>query len=118
MNDEVTRSRGGGLSTMRIPVLLCSSTLLLAACGGGQTDLAVEACADAIEEKFGDRNFRIDRGDMAAKAKAEGEDIVHVQSSVVFDAGLPREYTQTFDCRARFAAGNDKPDVISLSFNW
>ena len=91
--------------------------VLLSACGGGDTDQAVEACAKAIQDKLGaERNYRIDRDDMAAKAVAEDGDIVHVQSSVVFDPGLPREYTQTMDCRARLS--DDTPTVISLTFTW
>jgi len=107
---------------MRIPILLCStvacSAVLLAACGGSQTELAVQACAGAVEEKLDGRNFRIDRDDMAATAKQEGEDVIHVRSGIVFDPGLPREYKQTFDCKARIAPGSDTPDVISLAFNW
>ena len=91
--------------------------VLLSACGGSDTDRAVDVCAQAVEEKLGkDRNYRIDRGDMAAKAKAEEGDVVHVQSAVVFDPGLPREYTQTMDCRARLSG--ETPTVISLTFTW
>ena len=102
---------------MRTGFLLCS-TVLLVACGGGQTELAVQACAGAIESKLEGRNFRIDRDDMAATAKPEGEDVIHVRSGIVFDPGLPREYEQIFDCKARVSAANDKPDVISLTFTW
>ena len=97
---------------------LAAITLGLAGCGGGEVEQAVDACAKAIADKLGsDRNYRIDRGDMAAKAKREGEDVVHIQSQIVFDAGLPREYTQMLDCKARFGAGST-PDVISLNFIW
>jgi hypothetical protein len=55
---------------------------------------------------------------MTAKAKAEGEDVIHVQSEITFDPGLPRELKQVFDCKARFVAGKEMPDVISLTFTW
>lgn len=92
--------------------------LLLVACGGSREDLAVTACEQAIAEKLSDKNFRIDAAAMRQSAKPDGEDVIHIKSGIVFDPGLPREYAQTFDCKARFTAGKSTPDVISLSFTW
>ena len=100
--------------------IICTVLLagLLAGCGPGETEQAVEACADAVAEKLGDeRNYRLDRKAMAAAAEAT-DDVVHVKAPIVFDPDLPREYTQTVDCKARFAEGADAPDVISLNFIW
>jgi len=92
---------------------------MLAGCGGGETDQAVQACVAAVAEKLGsDRNYRLDQADMAAKAEAQDDHVVHIRSPIVFDPGLPREYTQTLDCRARFGEDGGPPDVISLNFIW
>jgi len=102
---------------MRIATLLLP-TMLLAACGGSQADRAVAACAAAVEKKLEGRSFRIDRDEMARNAVPDGTDVIHVQASIVFDPDLPREYTQSFDCRARVAGDGAAPDVISLTFTW
>lgn len=92
--------------------------LLLVACGGGREGKAVQACEEAIKQRMTDRAYALDTDDMRAKAKAEGEDVLHIQSEITFDPGLPRELKQTFDCKARFVAGKELPDVISLTFTW
>jgi hypothetical protein len=97
-------------------LLWLGAALLLTGCGGGREDQAVEACAAAVSERLADKTFKLDRADMAAKSKAEGSDVFAIQSVVVFDAGLPSESRQTFDCRARLAG--DRASVISLNFNW
>lgn len=97
--------------------LLCLALLLLTACGSRESR-AIDACEKAIATRITDKQFRIDRSDMAANAVAEGEDVVRIKSTIVFDPGLPREETQNFDCRARFVDGRGEPDIISLSFVW
>lgn len=92
--------------------------LLLTACGGGRDDKAVKACEDAVKQRMSDRAYSLDAADMKAKAKPEGEDMIHIQTTIVFDPGLPREVKQTMDCKARFVAGKDVPDVVSLTFTW
>ncbi len=92
--------------------------LLLTACGGGREDKAVQACEQAVKERMADRAYTLDAADMKAKAKPEGEDMVHIQTTIVFDPGLPREVKQTMDCKARFVGGKDLPDVVSLTFTW
>lgn len=99
-------------------LILAVLALLLVACGGGREGKAAKACEDAIKQRMTDRSISLDLGDMTAKAKPEGEDVVHIQSEITFDPGLPRELKQVFDCKARFVAGKDMPDVISLTFTW
>ncbi len=99
-------------------VILMLMMLGLAACSGSRESRAVAACEKAIAARITDKQYRIDPADMAAKATAEGDDIVRIQSKIVFDPGLPREETQNFDCRARFVPDKSEPDVISLSFVW
>jgi hypothetical protein len=91
---------------------------MLVGCGGGREGLAVDACERAIASRITDKPFQIDRAAMAASASAEADEVIRIQSSIVFDPGLPREETQTFDCRVRFSADKREPDVISLSFVW
>ena len=98
--------------------ILSVAVLLLAACGGSRESRAVDACEKAIAARITDKTFELDRADMAAKASADGDDVIRIQSKIVFDPGLPREETQNFDCRARFTADRREPDIISLSFVW
>jgi hypothetical protein len=98
--------------------LLIFVALLLTACGGSRENLAIAACERAIASRITDKQFQIDRADMAANARAEADEVIRIQSKIVFDPGLPREETQTFDCRVRFSADKREPDVISLSFVW
>jgi hypothetical protein len=98
--------------------ILCVSVLLLAACGGSRESRAVDACERAIAARITDKPFRLDRSNMLSNATAEGEDMIRIESRIVFDPGLPREETQVFDCRTRFTADKREPDVISLGFVW
>ncbi|HET6604819.1 MAG TPA: hypothetical protein VFG21_11545 [Xanthomonadaceae bacterium] len=98
--------------------LLVLAALALSACGGGDSDHAIAACKAAIAEKLANKNYRISEAEMRAGVTEEQADLMHVSAPIVFDPGLPREYTQTFDCRVRFTAGKDEPDVISLNFVW
>lgn len=99
-------------------VIVAAVTLMLTACGGGREDRAVNACERAIAARITDKQFTLDKADMAANATAEGADVIRIRSRIVFDPGLPREETQNFDCRARFAADRAEPDIIALSFVW
>lgn len=92
------------------------AALLLTGCGGGREDKAVEACSAELTAKLSNKTFTLDKSDMRAKAKAEGEDAVMIQSSVIFDAGMPAETKQTFECKARITG--DSASVISLTFSW
>ena len=62
------------------------------------------------------KTFALDKADMKAKAKPDGDDVLNISSSVTFDAGLPGEYKQSFECKARLDGG--KASVISLTFSW
>jgi len=99
-------------------VIAAILVLLLTACGGGREGQAAQACEAAIKARMADRSFSLDLADMRAKAEVEGEDVLHIQSQIVFDPGLPRELKQVFDCKARFVQGKSEPDVISLTFTW
>jgi hypothetical protein len=92
-----------------------AAAALLAGCGGGGNSQAVQACNEELAAKLSGKSYRVDSADMAAKAKSEG-DTVAISSTVTFDAGLPSESSQTFDCRARIADG--KAEVISFSFKF
>jgi hypothetical protein len=93
-----------------------TAALLLSGCGGGREDLAVEACAAELTSKLEGKTFALDKADMRAKAKADGDDALNITSSVTFDAGLPGEYKQSYECKARID-GSDA-SVISLTFSW
>ena len=102
-----------------IPVVVLVAVMLtLTACGGSRESRAVDACEKAIAARITDKTYKIDTKDMATKAAADGEDVIRIQSKIVFDPGLPREETQNFDCRARFTADKSEPDIIALTFVW
>jgi hypothetical protein len=100
---------------MLLPAITC--TLLLAGCGNGRHDAAVDACSKAIAAKIVGKSFNLDGADMAGHARDEPPDVVYIASTIVFDKGLSTQYQQTFDCRARVADGK-ATDVIYLQFNW
>lgn len=93
-----------------------AAALLLGGCGGGREDQAVEACSAELATKMTGKSYVLDKSDMAAKAKPDGDNVLNITSQVTFDAGLPGEYKQSFECKARFDGG--KATVISLTFSW
>lgn len=93
-----------------------AAVLLLSGCGGGREDHAVEACSAELTAKLAGKTFALDKADMLAKAKSEGDDAVMIKSEVTFDAGLPGEYKQAYECKARIDGGS--ASVISLTFSW
>jgi hypothetical protein len=90
--------------------------LLLAGCGGGREDKAVEACSAELATKLTGKTFALDKADMLANSKPEGDDVTTITSQVTFDPGLPAESKQSFECKARIDGGN--ASVISLTFSW
>lgn len=100
---------------MRALIGLGLASLLLAGCSSKE-DRAVEACAAEIAKQFTDKTFEIDRKDMLANTKPEGDDMLRITSSITFDPGLPREVKQTFDCKVRVRG--DAMEVISVQYIW
>ena len=100
---------------MRNPSAVLAAAVLLAGCGGGGGNAAVQACSDELAAKLSGKSYKIDTADMAAKATTQG-DVTSISSTVTFDAGLPSESSQTFDCKARVTDG--KGEVISFNFNF
>ena len=85
---------------------------LLAGCGG-RIDKAASACEAAVAERVAGEQYSIDRAALTASAKEQDDDVLHLQSSIVFKPGLPGEYKQSLECKVRFG---DAPNVISLTF--
>lgn len=102
---------------MRAAVMAVAMATMLSACGGGREETAARACETAVRNKLAGRTFEIDVKSMARKAKAEGSDVLALNSEIVFDKGLTSEYRQTLDCKVRFE-GDKEPSVILLQFNW
>lgn len=90
--------------------------LSLTGCGGGGSNLAVEACAGEIATRLSGKTFALDKADMAAKAKAGADNVTTISSSVTFDAGLPGESKQGFECKTSIEGGS--ASVIQLTFSW
>ncbi|HRQ66441.1 MAG TPA: hypothetical protein PKZ76_16515, partial [Xanthomonadaceae bacterium] len=88
----------------KTPVILLP-LLLLGACGGGAEGRAVEACQQAIADRMSGRNHQLDLRDMRNSSTAEGDNVFYIRSNIIFDQGLPNEYSQTFECRARVMNG-------------
>ena len=93
-----------------------AAALLLTGCGGGGTSKAVEACSVELADRLTGKTFALDKADMAAKAKPEADNVVTISSTVTFDAGLPGEYKQAYECKTRM--DGDSASVISLNFSW
>lgn len=103
---------------MRVVTAMAGAALLLVGCGGG-ADPAVEACAVAAGQQLQGRDFALDRDDMAAKLTRNG-DTGEINSSVLFNKGLPNELVQTFSCIVQYdpAQPGAAPAVTSLQFQW
>jgi len=101
-----------------IPITVLA--LALGACGTSNEQRAVDACQKAIAAKLTGKGFDLDHKDMLAKAKADGDNVIALSSSVVFDKGLPSESKQTFDCRVQFdpKKPSAEPAVQALQFTW
>ena len=101
-------------------VLIGVLALALGACGQSNEKRAVAACEKAIAAKLAGKGFDLDQKDMLAKAKADGDNVIALSSSVVFDKSLPSESKQTFDCRVQFDPKNPsaEPAVQTLQFTW
>jgi hypothetical protein len=93
-----------------------AAAVLLGGCGGGREDQAIEACATELGTKLTGKSYSLDKADMRAKAKAEDDNVVNITSQVTFDAGLPGEYKQAFECKARVDGA--QAAVIALTFSW
>lgn len=96
-------------------ICLLAVLATLGGCSGGD-DAAVAACAEQVASRLTGKSFVIDRSAMAANATQEDGGVINITSKVTFDAGLPGEYSQDFECKARNADG--RVDVISVTFNW
>ena len=94
-------------------LVLAVSVGLLTACGG-RPDQATSACEAAIAERLSGQQYSLDSAAMTASAKEQDDNILLLQSGIVYQPGLPGEYKQTVDCKVRFGEGD--PSVISLTF--
>ena len=94
-------------------LVLFACCCLLAACGG-RAGQAASACEKAIAERVSGQQYSLDTAALAASAKEEADNILLLQSGIVYQPGLPGEYKQTVDCKVRFGEGD--PSVISLTF--
>lgn len=94
-------------------LLLLLGAGVLAGCGG-RADEAATACEAAIAERLPDDQYAVDRAALVASAQDQDDNVVHLQSGIVFKPGLPGEYKQTVECKVRF--GGAAPDVIALAF--
>lgn len=92
----------------------------LAGCGADRNDLVVTACETEVNTRLTGQTFSLDRADMRAKVSFADEQRAELNSSVVFDKGLPTEKTQTFTCRVQFDPNNPAapPNVQSINFQW
>ncbi|MGB0133139.1 hypothetical protein [Dokdonella sp.] len=100
-------------------ILLSSLILTLCACGGSAgNQAAVDACLAEANSRLMGKTFEIDTEKLAASAVPAdgGEGMMLLSTPIVFDRGLPSEFTQVFNCKVRKDAAG--ASVISLEFIW
>lgn len=90
---------------------------LLAGCGGRSAD-ALSVCRAAIAERMAGKSYRLDTKALQDSAREESADVLVLTGEVVIDPGMTGEQRQNVECKARFVAGQSRPDVISLNFVW
>lgn len=98
--------------------LIVASTLVLGACSRATTR-AAEACVAEFAAKIEkDRPYRADIAAIAAAAKAEGADLLVIESEATLDAAQANESKQKFLCRVQFDASKPdaEPAVILFQF--
>ena len=101
--------------------LLIGASLLLSGCSETRETRAAKSCVKEFEAKIEkDRPYAADIAKIAAAAKADGSDIIDIESEITLDAAQANESKQQFTCRVQFDP--DKPDadptVILLQFNF
>jgi hypothetical protein len=100
--------------------IVIGASLLLTGCSQSRETRAAEACIKAMAERIGDRPYTADISAIAAAAKAEGDDILAIESVATIDAAQANESKQQFTCRAQFdpAKPDAEPAVILFQFNF
>ena len=99
--------------------LIVGSALLLSACSKSRETRAAEACVAEFAAKIEkDRPYRADIAAIAAAAKAEGSDLLVIESEATLDAAQANESKQKFVCRVQFDASKPdaEPAVILFQF--
>lgn len=96
-----------------LTVLLASS---LGACGGDERAVA-DACTAEMGTRLAGKAYEFDAGKLQASAKAgSAAGTFELSVPVTFNRGLPSEFTQTMNCRARI--DNGAASVIAMEFIW
>lgn len=101
------------------PLTALVASLALSGCQGSQVAQAVNACEADINTRLSGKTFALAKSELQQSAKNEGADIVAMNATVTFDAGLPTESKQIVDCKVQFdLKGKAPPSVIHVQFTW
>lgn len=108
---------------MRI-CLVASTTLMLAACGGGGDSgdtpnvLAARVCEEQAKERVGGKLYQLDQVALAASMKDVPNGEKFLTAPMVIEPGLTSEAKQIIECTVRFTDGKPVPDVVGFGFTW
>lgn len=105
--------------------LAVTTTMLLAACGGGDAgagdtpnDQAAKACEVAAKSRLGDKVYQLDMAALAASMKDVPNGEKFLTAPILIEPGLTSEVKQIVECTVRFTDGKPSPDVVGFGFNW
>lgn len=99
--------------------MIVASALVLSACSKSRETRAAEACvAEFVAKIEKDRPYRADIAAIAAMAKAEGADLLVIESEATLDAAQANESKQKFLCRVQFDASKPDADPAVILFQF
>ena len=104
-------------------IALLLMLMALAACsnkagGGGKNELAATACDTYAKSQLEDKTYQLDHAELAKSLADSGDGSSILRGPITIEPGLASESKQTLECRVRFVAGKDSPDVINMQFIW
>ena len=105
-------------------IAIVLALMALAACsdkadvGGSKADLAATACDTYAKGQLEDKTYTLDHAELAKSMADAGDGASLLRAAITIEPGRSSESKQTLECRVRFEAGKDAPDVINMQFIW
>lgn len=109
------------LIAMVLPLMAlaaCSDNAGVGGGGGSKAELAATACDTYAKGQLEDKSYKLDHAELAKSMADAGDGASLLRAPITIEPGLSSESKQTLECRVRFVAGKDAPDVINMQFIW